>query len=105
MAHRWSSYPEANWKVYSSLLLAIGIAYIPQIKRIVSHRSTQGISPLFLLFGALCCNLQLANTLFSSAYGWPTVDTTKTVLGLIHSGRLRGFKAFGAVLGLIQVAL
>jgi uncharacterized protein with PQ loop repeat len=91
--------------LHSTLLLAIAIAYIPQIIRIINYKSTQGISPLFLLFGAMGCNLQLANTLLLAAYAWPTNSKKGNVLELIHSGRLKGFKALGAVLGIVHVTL
>jgi hypothetical protein len=89
--------------MYSTLLLSIVIAYTPQVTKIISHRSSQGLSPLFLLFGALCCNLQLTNTLLLVSHAWP--NDRERVLDLIHSRKLKGFKAFGAVLGLIQAAL
>ena len=87
----------------STLLLAIAVSYIPQIARIISSQSTHGISPYFILFNAIFSNIQLANTLLLTARAWPTDKSP--VLELIGNGQLRGSEAFGAVLGLIQVAL
>ena len=87
----------------STLLLAIAVLYIPQIARIISSQSTYGISPYFILFNAIFSNIQLANTLLLTARAWPTDKSP--VLELIGNGQLHGSEAFGAVLGLIQVAL
>ena len=87
----------------STLLLAIAVLYIPQIARIISSQSTHGISPYFILFNAIFSNIQLANTLLLTARAWPTDKSP--ALELIGNGQLRSSEAFGAVLGLIQVAL
>lgn len=79
------------------------MAYVPQITRIVSHGSTQGIAPYFLLFNAIYSNIQFAHTVLFAAYAYP--DTSAPVLSLIGDGRLKGFNAFGGILGLLQVAL
>ena len=69
----------------------------------MSHASTQGISPSFLLFDAIYSNIQFAYALFFASYGYPTDGDP--VLVRIGDGRLTGFAAFGAILGFLQVAL
>jgi hypothetical protein len=76
---------------------------MPQIACIVGRGSTRGLSPYYLLFNALYSNIQLAHALLFASYAYPT--DTEPVLGLIGDGRLKGFEAFGGILGLLQVAV
>lgn len=87
----------------SVLLVAITAAYLPQIARIVTLGSTQGLSPYFVLFNAIYSNIQFAHALLFAAYAYPT--TEEPVLALIGDGKLTGSRAFGGILGLLQVAL
>ena len=64
--------------------------------------STRGLSPYFLLFNAIYSNIQFAQALLFASFAYPTDE--EPVLVLIGDGRLRGFAAFGAILGLLQVA-
>ena len=79
------------------------MAYVPQITRIISHGSTQGLSPYFILFNAIYSNMQFAHTLLFAAYVYP--DTSAPVLSLISDGRLKGSNALGGILGLLQVTV
>jgi hypothetical protein len=87
----------------SALLVSIAAAYIPRIARIVRHGSTQGLSPYFVLFNAIYSNIQFAHALLFAAYAYPT--TEEPVLAVIGDGKLTGYRAFGGILGLLQVAL
>jgi hypothetical protein len=87
----------------SLLLLAIAGAYAQQAYRIVSRGNTHGLSVNFILFHAIYSNAHFANTLLFTAYAYPN-DVTP-VLGLIGDGYLKGSKAFGAILGLLQVGM
>jgi hypothetical protein len=85
----------------SVLLLAIIPAHVPQIRRIVSQRSTDGFSPHFIPrhFGFstffLC---------FLLGYSGGMTDEPHPIT-CIASGHLVGFDALGVLMPLLQVAL
>ncbi|KAK9367186.1 hypothetical protein V1509DRAFT_627230 [Lipomyces kononenkoae] len=78
-----------------SLALAFGIvfSYLPQHLRIISRKSSRGISPWYLLLGTTSGTCSLGNVLLLSA----DVMDCCTVLS--------GKKCFAATLGVIQIAL
>ena len=82
----------------SILLLALTLSYIPQYNLSIHRRSTLGISPCYLLFNLLFATGQLANILLLSSYRFP-------VLSCVASGEIRGFEAFGVLLGLLQATV
>ena len=66
----------------------------------------RGLSPWFLLFTAIFSNVQLSDALLINAYEYPSDTRHKhPVLYLVGKGDLTGWAAFGALLGLLQIAL
>jgi hypothetical protein len=70
------------------------VSYVPQYIRIVSH-GTFGISSWCILSAALFSTTQLA-TRFTNA-------EAKYAFNCVNRGEARGFKAYSALLGFIQV--
>lgn len=86
----------------SLLPLAIICSYAPQILRLRYHASDLGLSPIYLLRNTLFSTAQLSDMIFSAAYIWP--GKPESVVDLISNGRLKGVKAFGGILGLLQIS-
>jgi hypothetical protein len=89
--------------IVSILLIALMAAYCPQIHRIITSETVDGISPYFWLFNIIYSNVQLGNALLLAAYSWP--NDRDPVLQDIADGYLRGEEAFGAILGFGQIAI
>ncbi|KAF1985973.1 hypothetical protein K402DRAFT_454658 [Aulographum hederae CBS 113979] len=85
------------------ILFAILFTSILQISKVYSVGSFVGISPYFLLFNALFDNIQLASMVLDAAYAWPSDGNP--LLRRIADGDLRGFEAFGGLMGPLQIAL
>ena len=81
----------------------MALACFLQISRILSIGSTRGISTYFVIFSALFCNHQFANTFLLIAHAWRTEKSA--FWRLIGIDELRGAQVSGAVLGVAQVAL
>lgn len=83
-----------SWANFSfSLLILIGIlgSYLPQHYRIISRKTSEGISPFFLFLGATSSTAAFLNILILS----------KDVLGCCKY--ISGFNCFAAGLGVAQV--
>lgn len=83
-------------------------AYVPQIIHLQTLPSTHGISENYILFHAIFSNAQLSSALFLHAYAWHSVHSSyltakSPALEQIVRCRLRGWAAYGAVLGLLQI--
>ncbi|KAI9832223.1 MAG: hypothetical protein M1826_002227 [Phylliscum demangeonii] len=82
----------ANFGLSLFILLGILLSYLPQHHRIIYRRSSDGISPYFLLLGSTAGTSELANILLLSA----------RELGCCRHG-LTGFECFAGMLGVAQV--
>ncbi|CAG8766160.1 7469_t:CDS:2, partial [Acaulospora morrowiae] len=69
------------------------ISYIPQHYRIISTKSSDGISPWFLLLGCVSATCSLFNILILQ----------RTVIDCCHE--MTGFNCFASMLGIIQLSL
>ncbi|KAF3920765.1 hypothetical protein ABW20_dc0103060 [Dactylellina cionopaga] len=81
-----------NFTISVCLFLGIVLSYIPQHHRIITRRTSEGISPLFLLLGVTSGTCGLANIWM---LGWGVVDCCATDLG--------PFQCFAGTLGILQV--
>lgn len=77
------------------ILLGILISYLPQHHRIISRRSSQGISPYFVLLGTTSGTCAFANVL--------TLPTSQADLACCSE--LSGFECFAGLLGIAQVGI
>lgn len=75
------------------ILLGILISYLPQHHRIISRRSSEGMSPYFVLLGATSSNSAIANILSLPA-SHDDLSCCKEV---------SGFECFAGVLGIAQI--
>jgi len=75
------------------LLVGILVSYIPQHYRIVARRTSEGISPYFVLLGTTSCTSSFANILILSL---SDVSCCKEI---------NGFECFAALLGIAQIGL
>ncbi|KAJ6259410.1 hypothetical protein Dda_6312 [Drechslerella dactyloides] len=82
----------SNFTISVLLFLGILISYIPQHHRIITRRTSEGISPLFLLLGVTSGTCALANIWM---LGWGVVECCATDLG--------PFQCFAGMLGILQV--
>ncbi|KAK6544794.1 hypothetical protein TWF694_001477 [Orbilia ellipsospora] len=82
----------SNFTISVFLLLGILISYLPQHHRIISRRTSEGISPLFLLLGVTSGTCALANIWM---LGWGVVECCASDLG--------PFQCFAGMLGILQV--
>ena len=77
------------------ILLGILISYLPQHHRIISRRSSEGISPYFVLLGTTSGTCAFANIL--------TLPASQRDLGCCKE--LSGFACTAGVLGIAQVGI
>ncbi|KAI9653254.1 MAG: hypothetical protein M1829_001326 [Trizodia sp. TS-e1964] len=85
----------ANFTISILLFLGILISYLPQHYRIVSRRSSIGISPYFVLLGTTSGTCALANILCLEE-SRHNIDCCKVI---------SGYACFAGVLGIAQVAV
>lgn len=85
----------------SILLLAVICSYIPQIARVRDATSSFGLSTTYLTCHALFSTAQLASMILSAGRTWPS--RKHRIFTEIYRGHLRGMKALGGVLGLLQI--
>ena len=74
----------------------IGLSYLPQIYRVVSHGSAFGIAANYILFNYLFTATQFTTMLLVSCCHYP-------VLECIWNREVKGLDGYGASLGLIQI--
>lgn len=79
----------------SLILLGILVSYLPQHHRIISRRSSVGISPYFVLLGTTSGTCAFANIL--------TLPASRRDLACC--GELSGFECVAGVLGIAQVGV
>ena len=77
------------------ILLGILVSYLPQHYRIISRRSSTGISPYFVLLGTTSGTCAFANIL--------TLPSSRRDLDCCRE--LNGFECFAGVLGIAQVGV
>ncbi|KAF3911329.1 hypothetical protein ABW21_db0206032 [Orbilia brochopaga] len=82
----------SNFTISVLLFLGILVSYLPQHHRIITRRTSEGISPLFLLLGVTSGTCALANIWM---LGWGVVECCATSLG--------PFQCFAGMLGILQV--
>ena len=79
----------------SLILLGIFVSYVPQHYRIIQRRSSEGISPYFVLLGSTAGSSAFANILLLS----------RTVADLRCCRVVSGFECLAGVLGVAQVGM
>lgn len=84
-----------NFWVSVELALGIVLSYVPQLVRVYRRRSSEGISPWYLLLGVTSGTSAVCNIFLLSG---PTFKC-------IHNHRLTVFQGLAALLGLIQITL
>jgi len=82
------------------LLMALILSYLPQYYRIISKRSTAGISPNYVLFNVIVNTAQLSDLLYFYSWRHPVIECSSCVNGNLSAG-----ESYGALLGLIQTSL
>lgn len=81
--------------LFSLILLGILISYLPQHHRIISRRSSTGISPYFVLLGTTSGTCAFANIL--------TLPASRRDLACCRE--LSGFECVSGVLGIAQIGV
>lgn len=84
-----------NFGVSIFILLGILVSYLPQHYRIISRRSSEGISPYFVLLGTTSGTCAFANIL--------TLPTSRADLACCSE--LSGFECLAGLLGIAQVGI
>ncbi|MCJ1272038.1 hypothetical protein MMC22_011944 [Lobaria immixta] len=84
-----------NFGVSIFILLGILVSYLPQHHRIISRRSSEGISPYFVLLGTTSGTCAFANIL--------TLPTSRADLACCSE--LSGFECLAGLLGIAQVGI
>ena len=79
----------------SLILLGILVSYLPQHHRIISRRSSEGISPYFVLLGTTSGTCAFANVL--------TLPASQRNLACCRE--LNGFECVAGVLGIAQIGV
>jgi hypothetical protein len=77
------------------ILVGILVSYLPQHHRIISRRSSEGISPYFVLLGTTSGTFGFANIL--------TLPVSRAGLACCHE--VSGFECFAGLLGIAQVGI
>lgn len=77
------------------ILLGILISYLPQHYRIIARRSSEGISPYFVLLGTTSGTFALANIL--------TLPESRADLACCSE--ISAFACFSGILGVAQIAV
>lgn len=85
---------EANL-IPSFILVGILVSYIPQHHRIISRRTSEGISPYFVLLGTTSSTSAFANIL--------TLPVSRNSLACCSE--VSGFDCFAGLLGIAQVGI
>jgi uncharacterized protein with PQ loop repeat len=75
------------------ILVGISVSYFPQHLRIITRRSSEGLSPYFVLLGTTSSSFALFNIL--------TLPITQTDIGCCRVNAF--FSCFAGTLGVIQV--
>ena len=81
-------------RVHSFILVGILVSYLPQHHRIITRRSSEGISPYFVLLGTTSATCGLANIL--------ALPASRADLACCRVND--GFACFAGALGILQVA-
>ena len=81
--------------VLSFILIGILISYLPQHYRIIARRSSQGISPYFVLLGTTSGTCAFANII--------TLPASRADLACCKE--ISGFECFAGLLGIAQVGV
>lgn len=79
----------------SFILVGILVSYIPQHHRIISRRTSEGISPYFVLLGTTSSTFAFANIL--------TLPASRDSLACCSE--VSGFDCFAGLLGIAQVGI
>ena len=79
-----------------ALFLVVGllVSYLPQHIRIISRKSSEGLSPYFVLLGSVSCTFGLFTIL--------TLPSSVADIGCCK--QISGYECFSAMLGIAQVA-
>ncbi|MCJ1464774.1 hypothetical protein MMC07_003387 [Pseudocyphellaria aurata] len=85
----------ANFGVSLFILVGILVSYLPQHYRIISRRTSEGISPYFVLLGTTSGTCAFANIL--------TLPTSRADLRCCSE--VSGFECFAGLLGIAQVGV
>ncbi|KAI9821864.1 MAG: hypothetical protein M1827_002446 [Pycnora praestabilis] len=85
----------ANFAISLLILLGIFVSYLPQHHRIIARRSSQGISPYFVLLGATSSTCAFANIL--------VLPTSRADIACCKE--VNGFECFVGLLGIAQVGV
>lgn len=80
---------------YRCILIGILLSYLPQHYRILSRRSSFGLSPYFVLLGATSGTCAFANIL--------TLPISREDIACCHE--IDGFPCFAGLLGVLQVGV
>jgi len=80
---------------FSFILLGILVSYLPQHYRIIARRSSEGISPYFVLLGTTSGTCGFGNIL--------TLPASRADLGCCRE--ISGFECFAGLLGVAQVGV
>lgn len=86
-------YTSAKTHSLRMILVGILISYLPQHHRIISRRSSEGISPYFVLLGTTSGTFAFANIL--------TLPGSRADLACCRE--VSGFECFAGLLGIAQV--
>lgn len=79
----------------SFILVGILVSYIPQHHRIISRRTSEGLSPYYVLLGTTSSTSSFANIL--------TLPASRDSLGCCSE--VSGFDCFAGLLGIAQVGI
>ena len=79
----------------SVLVLGIFFSYVPQHHRIISRRSSEGLSPYFVLLGTVASTCTFANIL--------VLPTSRADVACCRE--ISGFACFAGLLGILQIGV
>lgn len=82
-------------KLHRFILIGILVSYLPQHYRIISRRSSFGLSPYFVLLGTTSGTCAFANIL--------TLPASRKDIACCHE--IDGFPCFAGLLGVLQVGV
>lgn len=73
-------------------------SYVPQVQLILLHQSTTGIAQSYIMFTYIFTATQSALIVLYYSRGIPLVNR-------IRDGDLKGFDAYGAIVGPLQIVI
>jgi hypothetical protein len=85
----------ANRPLYSFLVVGILVSYLPQHYKIISRRSSRGLSPMFVLLGTVSGTASIANIL--------TLPESTRDMGCCKE--IGSFPCAAAMLGIVQIGV